>query len=98
MVATWCMYQANEAKILQLTELDRDKRKACDDQRLLVLEQMLYDLTLYYTMNNETKTRYANKHVTAFIKAFKLTEEPPDGEADYSTDDERAVSEHAVTD
>jgi DNA repair exonuclease SbcCD ATPase subunit len=88
MGATWCMYQVNEAKILQLTALDRDQIKACDDQRLLVLEQMLYDLTLYYTMHNETKTRYANKHVTVFIKAFKLTEESPDGEAANSTDDE----------
>jgi hypothetical protein len=96
MGATWCMYQANEAKILQLpqqdlTQQDRDKRKACNDQRLLVLEQMLYDLTLYYTMLNEPRTRYANKHVTAFIEAFKLTEEPPDGLAPNSTDDEPAV-------
>jgi hypothetical protein len=89
------MYQANEAKILQLpqqdlTQLDRDQRKACDKQRLLVLEQMLYELTLYYTMNNEPRTRYANKHVTAFIQAFELTEEQPEGLAANSTDDEPA--------
>ena len=64
-----------------------------DTDLKLILEQMLYDLTLWYSMENSkhVHTRYANAHVRAFIAAFGLAHNEPvyhDISPAPSTDDE----------
>jgi hypothetical protein len=78
MDATWYNYD----KFLK-------QRNRPDKDLLLILEQMLYDLTLWFAMANDKHTRYDNAHVRAFIAAFGLAEpEPGDADAEFSTDDE----------
>ena len=78
MGATWCTYQ----KFLQ-------QRNKSDTDLKLILEQMLYDLTLGFSMANDKHTRYASGHVREFIAAFGLAvPEQGDNDAEFSTDDE----------
>ena len=87
MGATWKMHLDNEAR-LQVTD---DQKKAVMDRRHLVLEQMLYDLTLWFSMLNDVKTRYCSAHVAAFIRAFDLRPDEVTGnEPEASSDDEDA--------
>jgi hypothetical protein len=90
MGATWCVYEQNEKNIAKLqsgadgTELYK--------KRLTVLRQMIYDLTIWFSMDNDKYTRYASAYVAAFIRNFGLENtEPADGDQP-STDDERAPS------
>jgi hypothetical protein len=68
MGATWYNY---EKFLKQVHKPDADLK--------LILEQMLYDLTLWYSMENSkhVHTRYANAHVGAFIAAFGLAHIEP---------------------
>ena len=85
MGATWKMYELNEARP---QDTDEDKEKVMQ-RRHLVLEQMLYDLTLWFSMLNDVKTRYCSAHVAAFIRAFDLRpDEVTDNEPEASSDDE----------
>jgi hypothetical protein len=90
MGATWCVYEQNEKKIAKL--LPGADRTELDKRRLTVLRQMIYDLTIWFSILNDKHTRYASANVTAFIQAFGLVHnEPADGDQP-STDDERAPS------
>ena len=85
MGATWKMYLANEAE----SQKTDDQKKKVMDRRFLVLEQMLYDLTLWFSMLNNVKTRYCSAHVTAFIHAFGLrNDETRDPNAEASSDED----------
>ncbi len=63
--------------------------KKYEDNRDLVLRQMLYDLTMWYSMENRPhKTRYMSHHVQAFITAFDLdNNELTNSNVDSSDDD-----------
>jgi multidrug efflux pump subunit AcrA (membrane-fusion protein) len=87
MGATWCVYEQNEKNIARLQP--GPERTELEKKRLTVLRQMIYDLTIWFSMDNDKHTRYASAHVAAFIKAFGLVHtEPADG-GQVSTDDER---------
>jgi hypothetical protein len=60
-----------------------------EDNRDLVLLQMLYDLTMWFSMENRPhKTRYMSHHVQAFITAFGLdNNELINSNVDSSDDD-----------
>jgi hypothetical protein len=60
-----------------------------EENRDLVLRQMLYDLTMWYSMQNRPhKTRYMSHHVQAFITAFGLdNSELTNSNVDSSDDD-----------
>jgi hypothetical protein len=66
-----------------------NETKAWEAERDLVLRQMLYDLTMWFSIrNNPKKTRYLSHNASEFIAAFVLdTDETPNGTI-YSTDDE----------
>jgi hypothetical protein len=66
-----------------------NETKAWEADRDLVLRQMLYDLTMWFSIrNNPKKTRYLSHNASEFIAAFGLdTDETPNGTI-YSTDDE----------
>jgi hypothetical protein len=66
-----------------------NETKAWEADRDLVLRQMLYDLTMWFSIrNNPKKTRYLSHNASEFIAAFGLdTDETANGTI-YSTDDE----------
>jgi hypothetical protein len=87
MGATWCVYEVNEQKIAKLQP--GPERTELEKKRLTVLRQMIYDLTIWFSIDNAKHTRYASAHVAAFIHNFGLeNNEPADG-GQASTDDER---------
>jgi predicted nucleic acid-binding Zn-ribbon protein len=98
MGATWCAYRK---RILNVTKPDEAKQSGFDlaasqaldawnADLLLVCRQMVYDLTMWYSMQNTPKhTRYASAHVTSFITEFGLnTNERLDGKVESSDDDD----------
>ena len=66
-----------------------NETNAWEADRDLVLRQMLYDLTMWFSIrNNPKKTRYLSHNASEFIAAFGLdTDETASGTI-YSTDDE----------
>jgi hypothetical protein len=98
MGATWCAYLK---RILNVPKPDAAKQTGFDlaaslaldawnANLLLVCRQMVYDLTMWYSIQNTPKhTRYASAHVTSFITAFGLTtNELLDGKVESSDDDD----------
>jgi hypothetical protein len=98
MGGTWRMYlklvrgkfkkteQQNRASWSMSTQ---QEFKTWEEHRDLILRQMLYDLTMWYSMaNSPKKTRYMSHHVQAFITAFGLdNNEFTTGTVDSSDDD-----------
>jgi hypothetical protein len=73
--------------------------KEYEANRDLILRQMLYDLTMWYSMaNTPKKTRYMSHHVQAFITAFGLANsENTTGTVDSSDDDGPGPPPPAIT-
>jgi hypothetical protein len=81
MGGTWAEYLANES--------DAQTAKAKHDRRVLVLEMLLYDLTMWFSMANVPHTRYTSRNVQKFITAFELpTLELANDQAASSSDDD----------
>jgi hypothetical protein len=95
MGATWCVYEQNENKIARLQP--GPDRTELEKKRLTVLRQMIYDLTIWFSMDDDKHTRYSSGHVAAFIHNFGLQHtELADGNQP-STDDEPAPSDPLPT-
>ncbi len=59
------------AKLLSI--LERPEHKYYEKRCKLIVEQLLYDLTIWNSIENDIKpTRYTSHHVAEFIKHFKL--------------------------
>jgi predicted nucleic acid-binding Zn-ribbon protein len=61
MVATWKMYLLNEASPGAKPQASQEEKEKVMDRHHLVLGQMLYDLTMWFSMLNDVKTRYCLK-------------------------------------
>ncbi len=85
MGGTWCMYLkfVMDKRQIRTWDLYREDRD-------LVLHQMLYDLTMWFSISNTPKkTRYMSSHVQAFIDTFQLeNNELTDGTVPSSDDDD----------
>ncbi len=98
MGATWCAYLKRVRDVpkpdaAKQTGFDLAATQALETWNanlLLICRQMVYDLTMWYSMDNTPKhTRYTSAHVASFINAFGLnTQELQDGRAESSDDDD----------
>jgi predicted nucleic acid-binding Zn-ribbon protein len=81
MGATWCAYRKRvldvPKPVVNVGTFDstlQTRLDAWNADLLLVCRQMVYDLTMWYSMRNTPKhTRYTSAHVTSFITEFGLT-------------------------
>ncbi len=94
MGGTWSLWLANEAELKALRarpQNDRTRastREAVRKQTLL-FQCVMYDLTMWNSIANDKRTRYASSYVTRFIKDFGLeNEDIPSPAAEDSTDDD----------
>jgi hypothetical protein len=81
------MYRANQTASTSRTLTAAERQENKDT----LIRQMVYDLTMWYSIENVTKrTRYTSRYVQEFINFFNLENEeiPFNGDAEASSDGE----------